>query len=228
MDQPNLCHTLLQVIQQRQCIRAYQAKPVTDDQIEQILQSARWAPSGVNTQPWHVAVVRGQTKQTITERLTAARQAEQPPEPDYAYYPDEWDEPFSSRRVACGRALYHALKIERHDKQAKMQAWYNNYHFFGAPVGLLFFVDKRMNQGSWLDMGMFLQNIMIAAQACGLATCPQASLAEYPAIIRDILNMAPGYAMICGMSLGYADSTHPVNQYRLERVAVEHFTTWYE
>lgn len=228
MDPATICHQILSVISARHSTRAYTEKPVSDAQLQEILTAARWAPSGVNTQPWQVAVVRGQTKQTITERLTAARAAERPPEPDYAYYPDKWDEPYAKRRVTCGLALYGALKIERHDKEAKLKAWYNNYHFFGAPVGLLFFVDKRMNQGSWLDMGMFLQNIMIAAQACGLATCPQASLAEYPAIIRDILGMEDGYAMICGMSLGYADKNHPVNQYRLERAPIEQFTRWYD
>ena len=228
MDPTQNCQLVLNIIGQRQSIRAYLDNPIRDEQIHQILGAARWAPSGVNTQPWQVAVVRGRTKQTITERLTAARQAERPPEPDYAYYPDEWDEPYANRRVECGRALYTALNIERRDKQAKMQAWYNNYHFFGAPVGMLFFVDKRMNQGSWLDMGMFLQNIMIAAQACGLATCPQASLAEYPAIVREILGMEDCHAMICGMSLGYADPNHPINQYRLERAPIEQFTTWYD
>ena len=228
MDQSTVCNTVLNVIRQRQSVRAYLDKAVTNDQIQQILETARWAPSGVNTQPWQVIIVRGQTKQAITDRLTAARQAELPPEPDYAYYPNEWEEPYANRRVECGRALYTALKIERRDKEAKLQAWYNNYHFFGAPVGLLFFIDKRMNQGSWLDMGMFLQNIMLAAQACGLATCPQASLAEYPAIIRQILGMQDEYAMICGMSLGYADSHHPVNQYRLDRAPVEDFTSWHE
>lgn len=228
MNTTTLCSEVLTVMQERQCIRAFLPTAVSDNQIREILESARWAPSGVNTQPWQVAVVRGPVKQQITDELTAARAAETPAEPDYAYYPDDWVEPYASRRIACGRALYGALKIESRDRQAKMQAWNNNYRFFGAPVGLLFFVDKGMNQGSWLDMGMFLQNIMLAAQACGLATCPQASLADYPGIVRNILDTPESYALVCGMALGYADMNAPVNQYRLERENVDAFTRWYD
>jgi nitroreductase len=149
------------------------------------------------------------------------------PDPDYSYYPGEWLEPFASRRIDCGRALYKALGIEKRDKDAKIRAWNNNYRFFGAPVGLLFFVNKTLNKGSWLDMGMFLQNVMLAASACGLATCPQASLADYPVIVRGLLGVDDQLALVCGMALGYPDLNAPVNQYRLERAPVDEFTRWH-
>ena len=228
MTTDTACTQVLTVMRQRHSVRAFLPTPVTDAQITDILDAARWAPSGVNTQPWQVAVVKGAIKQRLTDELTAARQQDTPADPDYSYYPGEWIEPYAGRRIACGRALYSALKIESRDKAARMQAWNNNYRFFGAPVGLLFFIERTLNKGSWLDMGMFLQNIMLAAQACGLATCPQASLADYPGIVRTILEMEEKYALVGGMALGYADMTQPVNQYRLEREKVEAFTRWYD
>lgn len=217
-----------EAIRGRHSTRAFLDQPVAHETLNELLDIARWAPSGVNTQPWHVAVVQGETKARLSAALLGAREAGQTPNPDYSYYPDEWAEPFKGRRVACGKALYSALQIERHDKERQKTAWENNYRFFGAPVGLLFFIDKRLNKGSWLDMGMFLQSVMLAARGLGLATCPQASLAEFPDIVRGLLGMPAQLAVVCGMSVGYEDTAHPVNQYRLEREAVEAFTRWYD
>jgi nitroreductase len=217
----------LQAMHERHCFRAFLNKPVAQSLIRQILEAARWAPSGVNTQPWQVAVVQGDSKQRLSQRLLEMRERNIDPNPDYAYYPDKWVEPYRMRRITCGKALYTALGIAREDKQRQKIAWENNYRFFGAPVGLLFFIDKQLNQGSWLDLGMFLQNVMLAAKAVGLDTCPQASLAEYPAVVRDVLQLPNEVAVVCGMSLGYADMAQAVNQYQLPREEVDDFTRWY-
>lgn len=219
---------VVDAIRGRRSTRAFLDKPVARETLHTLLDTARWAPSGVNTQPWHVAVVEGATKTRLSEALLAARDAQQAPNPDYAYYPDEWVDPFKMRRIACGKALYSALQIERHDKDRQKIAWENNYRFFGAPVGLLFFIDKRLNKGSWMDMGMFLQNAMLTARSLGLETCPQASLGEYPDIVRQTLGIPEQLAVVCGMSVGYADPDHPVNQYQLTREPVEAFTRWYD
>jgi nitroreductase len=215
-------------IRRRHSTRAFLDAPVSQQIIEQILEAARWAPSGVNTQPWQVAVVSGETKQRITEALIEARRQGVESNPDYAYYPKSWREPYRARRKACGLALYDALDIRKDDKERQLKAWENNYRFFGAPVGLLFFIDRQMAQGSWVDMGMFLQNVMLAALDQGLATCPQASLAEYPDRVRSILGLPDDLNMVCGMSLGHEDTTHPVNNYRTDRLQVCDFTRFYE
>jgi nitroreductase len=220
--------TIIEAMTQRKTIRAFLADPVPRSTIEAILEAARWAPSGVNSQPWQVGVVTGPVKEQITQRLLEAREQGLPSNPDYQYYPLKWVEPYRSRRVNTGKALYAALGIDKSDKTRQMQAWTNNYRFFGAPVGVFFFLDKAMEKGSWLDMGMFIQNVMLAARAYGLETCPQASLAEYPEIIRELLDLPDSLAVVCGMALGIADRTHPVNQYRLPRVSVSDFTRWYE
>jgi len=196
--------------------------------VEAILEAARWAPSGTNAQPWQVVVVTGTTKANISAALLAERVAEHEENPDYAYYPTQWNEPYKSRRKACGLALYQALGIGRDDKNARIKAWNNNYSFFGAPVGLLFFLDRTLEKGSWMDMGMFLENVMLAAMGFGLATCPQAAIAEYPDIVRKLAKVSDANALVCGMALGYPDTAAPVNNYRTARETVATFTTWVE
>ncbi|NOZ37238.1 MAG: nitroreductase [Gammaproteobacteria bacterium] len=219
---------ILQAISGRQSIRAYLNTTVDNKILRDILDVARWTPSGVNTQPWQVVVVQGESKQAIGDRIIAARENGQKENPDYAYYPEKWVEPWRSRRLQCGLSMYKALGISREDEEKRKQAWYRNYHFFGAPVGLLFFLDKKLTTGSLLDMGLFLQSIMLAAHHYGLATCPQAALAEYPDIIRDCLQLSADQHLLGGMALGYADMNHPINQYRLPRCEVEEFTRWYD
>lgn len=219
---------VLEAIRGRRSTRAFLDRPVTREVIAAILDAARWAPSGVNAQPWQVAVVSGATKERLSEALLAARKNNEPERPDYAYYPQEWVEPYKGRRKATGLALYQALKISKDDPAARLKAWNNNYRFFGAPVGLLLFVDRALSQGAWVDMGLFIQNVMLAARAFGLETCPQAALAEYPDIVRGLLKVPDSRALVCGVALGYADAAHPVNNYRTEREAVSAFTVWYE
>lgn len=219
---------VLEAMRGRKSTRAYLDKPVARATIESMLDAARWAPSGVDCQPWQVAVVTGASKTRISDALLAARMARQPENPDYAYYPGEWREPYKSRRKATGLALYQALNIGKDDALARLKAWNGNYHFFGAPAGLLFFVDRSLAQGAWVDMGMFIENVMLAARGLGLDTCPQASLAEYPDIVRGILDVPATRALVCGMALGYADASAPVNNYRTEREPVSAFTSWHD
>jgi nitroreductase len=217
---------ILTVIRERQSVRAFLEKPVLPETIIRILDIARFSASGSNTQPWHVTVVGPIARQAIQSQIIEAREAGVPENPDYNYYPTQWEEPYLSRRKACGMALYSAVNIAVSDKLKRKAAWYQNYGFFGAPVGLILHLNKTLSTGSWLDTGIFLQSLMLAARGLGLETCPQASLAEYPDIIRRILGLANTHAIICGLALGYADWSKPVNQYRTEREPVEAFSTW--
>ena len=217
---------IIEAIKNRASTRAFIDKPVDRNTIESILAAARWAPSGVNTQPWHVIVIGGSVKQKLSQAIIAARHQGIPQHPDFDYYPKEWFEPFSARRKACGIALYQALEIKRDDMERRNQLWEANYNFFGAPIGLLFFLDRGLGTGSWIDIGMFIQNVMLAAREFGLETCPQASLAEYPDIVRQHLGVADDLFVVCGMSVGYPNRDHPINQYRTEREDLENFTKW--
>lgn len=219
---------IINAIEQRHACRAFLDKPVSTTTVAEILRISRWAPSGVNSQPWQVAVVSGEHKAALTAAMITAREQQQTPQPDYQYYPGKWQEPYRRRRVECGKALYQALGVNKGDKDAQQRAWNNNYHSFGAPLVLYLFVDKHMETGSWIDMGIFVQTVMLAAQAYGLASCPQASLADYPDIVRTHLQISEELAVVCGVALGYADIQHPVNQYRLPRADLEEFVRWYD
>lgn len=218
---------VITAIRSRFSTRSFLDTPVSRETIQAILDTARWAPSGGNLQPWHVAVVTGETQQRITAAILQARDAGQKEQPDFPYYPLTWAEPYKSRRVATGVALYQALGIARDDMAARSAAWNSNYRFFSAPVGMFLFLDRHLSQGAWVDLGLFLQSLMLTACAHGLATCPQAALADYPTIVRKILNLDDTLILVCGLSLGYPDLKAPVNQYRTTRLAVDEFTRWY-
>ncbi|HID46679.1 MAG TPA: nitroreductase [Chromatiaceae bacterium] len=219
---------VIEAIESRISTRAYLDKPVGKDRIKKLLDAARWAPSGVNTQPWQVAVVQGEKLRQLSDAFLRRAEAGVKPAPDYAYYPGEWVIPYKARRFRCGMDLYKALGIGREDKEKRRQAALDNYRFFGAPVSLFFFMDKALGKGSWLDMGMFIQSVMLAAREYGLGSCPQASTADYPDVVREKLGVPDQNLLLCGMALGYPDDTHPVNQYRTLREEVDAFTSWFE
>ena len=217
-----------EAIKNRISVRAYLDKPIPKNVIIQILDIARWAPSGTNAQPWKVVVVQGDAKKKITDGFLDAVNKSIKPDPDYQYYPEIWVEPYKGRRFQCGMDLYKSLDIRREDKQKRVAASLANYDFFGAPVSLFFFIDKIMGKGSWFDMGMFYQSIMLAAREHGLGSCPQASTSDYPNIVREVTGVSNQFDLICGLSLGYPDYSKPVNQYRTRREDVDGFTTWIE
>ncbi len=218
---------VFEAITGRASIRAFLKKPVPRELIHKILDVSRWAPSGVNVQPWHVAVATGAVKVRIGRAIVEAIESGQKHNPDYQYYCDKFWEPYRTRRFQCGLALYGALGIDRKDVEKRKEQWMKNYDGFGAPVELFVFIDKDFAKGSWTDMGMFIQNIMLAARGCGLETCPQASMAEYPDIVRGLLEIPENLSLICGIAVGYADKADPVNNYRTERDSVDSFTQWH-
>lgn len=219
---------VIEALNERKSTRAFLPREVGRALIEQILDAARHAPSGANTQPWRVAVVTGEKKRRLEARLEAAFRDGVKPGMDYIYYPTEWVDPYKSRRVACGMQLYTALHIEREDKQRRREQWAANYRAFDAPVALFFLMDAGLQTGSFLDYGMFLQSLMLAAVDKGLATCPQAALADYPWIVKEELGYAQSSILIGGMALGYQDPDAAINQYRVPRVEISAFARFFE
>lgn len=167
----------------RKSVRRFLPKQVSQETIKLILQIASRAPSGSNIQPWHVHVVAGEVKEQISQSiLTTAQQGEASPK--YQYYPEEWFEPYKTRRRQVGYALYDTLGIKREDKQAHSKQMLRNFIFFDAPIGLFFSLKKRMATGSYLDLGIFIENIVLAAKGYGLDTCIQAAFANFHQAIR--------------------------------------------
>jgi len=219
---------VIEALERRKSTRAFLQRSVDRGLIEALLKAARHAPSGANTQPWQVAVVSGGRKRRLQELLEQAFHNGVPPKMDYAYYPGEWSEPYRSRRVACGVQLYEALGIERDDRERRRDQWAANYRAFDAPVVLFFFMPAGMQTGSFMDYGMFLQSLMLAAVDLGLATCPQAALGEYPQIVKRELGYAEDSILLCGMALGYEDTAAAVNAYRTPREDVAAFTRFFD
>ncbi|MEZ5536851.1 MAG: nitroreductase [Thiolinea sp.] len=215
-----------EAIKNRKSVRAFLDKAVSRETIEAILDTARWAPSGVNTQPWSVFVLSGEKMTALQEQIVERFLSGAKGSMDYHYYPEEWGEPYTTRRKECGIALYGALDIKREDKQRRMDQWIANYRAFGAPVMLFFTIDKHMETGSYMDYGMFLQSVMLAALDHGLTTCPQAALGEYPDLVREYLGLDENQVIVCGMALGYEDTGAPVNNYRTVREEVGSFVTF--
>ena len=210
----------------RQSVRAFLPDPVPRETVAEILQLASRAPSGTNTQPWKAIVLTGAAKKRLSDAILAvyndADQRKQHTE-EYSYYPTKWVDPYLARRRKIGWDLYGMLGIGREDKD-KMHAQHGrNYVFFDAPVGIIFTIDRILEQGSWLDFGMFLQNVMVAARARGLDTCPQAAFTQFHRVIARELNLGEDEMVVCGMSLGYADMSKIENQLVTEREPVMGF-----
>jgi nitroreductase len=223
-DYADVATTVDEAITSRRSVRAFLPAPVPRALIEHILAVASRAPSGTNMQPWFVHVVAGETKERLSRAILDAFEAgEEDHTRPWKYYPDEFFEPYLSRRRAVGWGLYNLLGIRKGD-QARMKAQRaQNFLFFGAPVGMFFTIDDRLQIGSWLDCGMCIQNIMIAARGHGLHTCPQAAFANFHRIIRAQLGIPDNHIVICGMSIGYEDKEAPVNRLRTDRAPVGEF-----
>lgn len=220
-------------ITSRMSARAFTQQTVSRELITEILQVASRAPSGTNTQPWKVYVLQGAKRDALVDKVCAAHEAMRAdPEvakqytEQYDYYPEKWVSPYIDRRRENGWSLYGLLGIGKADKDRMHEQQQRNFKFFDAPVGLMFTLDPIMGRGSLLDYGMFIQNIMLAARARGLHTCPQAAWNGFHSIILPHIGAGEGERMVCGMSLGYADETDKVNTLVTPRVPVNEFTHW--
>ena len=212
----------------RRSIRAYKPDPVPMEIVREIVALGRYAPSGSNIQPWRVHAMIGATLKRVGTAIQEAFLSGDPGKRDYDYYTDPIEEPYLARRRQCGWGLYGTLGIGRGD-HAKSKAYRaRNYDFFGAPAGLVFTIDRKLERGSWLDYGMFLQTIMLAARARGLHTCPEAAIASYPDIVRRELGITTDWIVICGMAMGYADPGDIINTFQPPRIEVDEYAVFLE
>lgn len=220
-------------ITSRMSVRAFTAQPVARETMQHLLQVASRAPSGVNTQPWKVYVLQGESRAELVNKVCAAHDAlrEDPSlaaqyKEEYDYYPDKWVSPYIDRRRENGWSLYGLLGIGKGDKDKMHLQHQRNYRFFDAPVGLMFTIDRVMGRGSLLDYGMFLQSFMVSARAHGLHTCPQAAWNGFSGIILPHLGAGPDEMLVCAIALGYADQASLVNTFHTPRVSVDDFVHW--
>ena len=210
----------------RRSVRGFRPDPVPAPLMRRILEAARWAPSGSNIQPWRVHVLNGEARRRYTEAMIAAEASGEPGPMEYHYYAPEWREPFLSRRRACGFGLYGAMGIARDDRAGRKAAYLRNFDFFGAGTGLLFWIARDLEHGSWLDYGTFIESISLAARGWGLSTIAQGALGEFPHVAHRMYGIGDDHILIGGMSIGWPDDADPVNEFQPERLNVDDFTTW--
>ena len=221
----NLAATVDAVLRSRKTVRAFKPDPLSRAQVFEIIDVARTAPSTFNTQPWRLHVLTGDPKRSLSEAVVNAHLSN-----TIAYHaaiPQDAPAELLARQNDFGRRYYAALGIDRSDLQARSRQTARNYDFFDAPVGLLLTINSQLTKHSWLDCGLFLENIIIAAQARGLATIAQVSFVRYQAAITQILGLEPNESVVCGVSLGYPDEKSSLNRLDMPREQVDSFTEWH-
>jgi nitroreductase len=223
-EEADIAATPDEAIVSRRSVRAFLPTPVPQSVIERILEVSARAPSGTNMQPWRVYVVAGDARAELVRAILAAYESgEKGHERSWKYYPDEFFEPYLSRRRTVGWGLYNLLGIAKGETDKMKAQRGENFRFFGAPVGMIFTIDSRLEIGSWLDYGMFIGNVMTSARGHGLHTCPQAAFAQYPKIIRAQLGIPESETVVCGLSIGYEDKGAAANRLRTDRAPPAEF-----
>ena len=218
-----LTTALDQTVLARQSVRAFLPTPVPEATLQHLLRQARQAPSGANLQPGRFISVRGEARQRLSEALTEAWRRGEPEAEDYGYFPRPMPMTLRKRQVAAAQALYGALGVGREDRAGRDAHFGRNFSFFDAPVALVVTIDRDFGPGGYMDLGMSLYGLMLAAQAQGLATCAIGALASYPAIVREQLGLEAREFIVCGMAIGHPDPQAPVNQARTARCELDEF-----
>jgi nitroreductase len=216
------------VLSGRHSKRSFVDAPVPRAVLERVLAVSSTAPSTRNGQPWQVAVLSGQAKQVLADALCTEFDRGVSQHPDYANRPAELDQATEHRAREAGAGVLLAKGIERADQVARRQHLRDNLAFYGAPVEMIFHLPPAAPPGLFLEMGLFLQNVMLALVACGLGSCPQFSVAGYPDVIRTVLGLAPGRVVVCGLAVGYPDESATVNGFQPSRAALADYVRWFE
>ena len=222
-----------QAIRSRHSVRAFKSTAIDRQTIIDILNVTSRAPSGNNIQPWKIYVVTGQKRQQLIEQVCAAQreifaqpEKAQLHQETFKYYPEKWTSPFIERRRENGWGLYGLLNIQKGEVQKMQQQHLRNYELFDAPVGLFFSLSTTLETGSKMDIAMMIQNVMVAAKARGLDTCPQAAWNHFHPLVLDILGAADDEELVCAIALGHADPEHIVNTFITPREPVENFAVF--
>lgn len=215
-------------ITSRRSVRGFLPDEVPVDLLRHILNVSARAPSGTNMQPWEGYVLTGAKLDEVREKTLAVHFSEDAKNhgKEYKYYPDKFFEPFLGRRRKVGFDMYNIVGIKKGDTERMHEQAGRNFAFFDAPAAMVFSINKGLEIGSWLDYGMFLQNIMLVARAYGLHTCPQAAWPTYHKVVRPIIGMPEDQTLVCAIAIGYEDKSLPINDLTTERVDADDFMTW--
>lgn len=216
--------TVSEALKARISTRAFLDTPVSEAEIRDILDTARWSASGGNVQPWKVVVVTGEAKQAVTDAVKAKLSTDPfGNEASFPVYPEKLWEPHRTWRYELGEDMYALMDIPREDKMARLNWLMQNYEFFGAPVGMFFLIDERMHANQWAHLGMFMKSLTLAAHEKGLGTCMQEAWTPHCETAAKALGVERPDLVYCGLALGHADPDAKVNQLRSKRAQVDEF-----
>lgn len=207
------------VLRDRRSVRGFLPDEVHAGTLTAIFEAAQHAPSWCNIQPWRAWVTRGETTKAVVDAMLKAADTE-PPSPDFAW-PPEYPEPYGKHRRECGMALYNAMGVARTDRQGRHDAWMRNFRAFDAPHIAMVAIDRRFNHYAMLDLGCWLQSVLLAAQSYGVATCAEASLATFPGAVRGVLGIPNELGIVVGIAMGYEDTSVKANDCRTTREPTE-------
>jgi nitroreductase len=207
----------------RKSVRSFLPDPVPRQQLVEIIEAAGTAPSTFNTQPWRVHLLAGEAKRGLSAAIADMHVANPVA---FSPFPQPVPDDLIRRQADFGNRCLVAVNVHRADVEGRSKLRNRNYLFYDAPIGMIFTIDRTLTKHSWLDCGLFLQNLMLAARARGLATCPQVSFVPYQAVISDYLELSPTESVVCGMALGYADEKAPINQVVMPREPLEVYSRW--
>jgi nitroreductase len=215
-------------IASRYSCRAFLPTPVAEQTVRDILEGASRAPSAGNMQPWYVYAIAGKEVENLKALLRPRMAMELPmgEGAEYTIYPDPLTDPYRSRRSEVGELLYRSIGVLRDDKAARYMQYSRNFQLFGAPVALFFAREKAHGPAQWADIGGFLQTVAVLARGYGLHTCPQQAWVSFHRTVRTFLKVPDHLMIYSGMSLGYADDTAPINQWRSPRAPLDTFATF--
>lgn len=204
-------------IKQRRSVRAYLDKPIAPDLLEKIFLQAQDSPSNCNTQPWHTVVVSGEARDNIEKAMIADIMGGKPPTPHFVPGDKDLKDEYRKRQIACAISLYDAMNIKYEEKQKRQELMVRNWQFFGAPHAAFFSMPKSMSEINAVDMGIYLQSIMLLLTENGLASCPQGALAMYTEAVHELANIPDDHAIMFGLSFGYPDPDNQINQFDVGR-----------
>ncbi len=204
-------------IKQRRSVRAYKDKAVAPELLEKIFLQAQDSPSNCNTQPWHVVVVSGDARDKIEQAMISEIMSGKAPTPHFTPGDHKLQDEYRTRQVACAVSLYGAMGIQKEDKQKRQELMVKNWQFFGAPHAAFFSMPKSMSEINAVDMGIYLQSIMLLLTENGLASCPQGALAMYTSAVHEMAGIPESHAIMFGLSFGYAEEGAPINAFDVGR-----------
>jgi nitroreductase len=221
-----MAEDFLSILTARHCKRAFLDRPVPREVLEEVLRAAAHAPSTRNGQPWNVVVLTGEAREALARRLCDLFDRDAPMKMDYASRPAELPPAHEERAREAGAGVHAARGIARDDAAGRRRHLRDNFRFYGAPVAMIFHLPANAAPGTFLEMGLFLQNVMLGLVARGLGSCPQASVTGYSDALREYLGFGPDRLIVCSLSVGYPDETAPVNRFAPERASLADYTLW--